>query len=74
MTNINLNVWHIQDQPITKISIEKLTLILIFPIKSLPEIDKGFNWIYSFKPYRYTYHKKIKIRTTYHCTDNLQND
>ena len=49
--------WHIQDQPITKMSIGKLTLIFIFPVKSLAKIDKGFNWINSFKPYRYTDHK-----------------
>ena len=30
-------------------SIEKLTLIKIFPIESFAEIDKSFNWINSFK-------------------------
>ena len=55
-------------------SIEKLTLILIFYVKPLAEIDKGFNWINSFKPYRYRNHKQRKIRTIDQCTDNLQND
>ena len=43
LTNNNLNVWHIQDQPVTKMSIEKLTLIIIFLVESFLEIDKSFN-------------------------------
>ena len=54
-------------------SYEKLTLILIFFVKSLEEINKGFNWINSFKPYRYIDHKQRKIRTTNQYTDNFQN-
>ena len=55
-------------------SIEKLTLIMIFPVKPLAEIDKSFNWIISLKQYRYIDHKQREIKTIDQCTYNLQKD
>ena len=49
MTNSKLNVEYIQDQPVTDMSIEKLTLLMIFPIKPFADIDKNFNCIKSLK-------------------------
>ena len=48
--------------PVTDMSIEKLTSLMIFPVKPFAEIDKSFNWINSLKQYRYVDHKQREIK------------
>ena len=53
-------------------SIEKLTSIMIFPVKPFAEIDNNFNWINSLKQYGYTDRKKREIKTMDQCIYNFQ--
>ena len=52
-------------------SIEKLTLLMIFPVKPFAEIDDSFKWINSLKQYIYIDHKKREIKTIDQCIYNL---
>ena len=54
-------------------SIEKLTSIMIFPVKPFPKIDNNFNRINSLKHYGYTDRKQREIKTMDRCIYNLQN-
>ena len=55
-------------------SIEKLTSIMIFPVKPFAKIDNNFNRINSLKHYGYTDHKQREIKNIDQCTYNLQKD